>query len=500
MRQFIHVTAILLTLTIVSCKKSFLEVVPKGLLVATTFDDYDKLMNYSGFYYKAGLWQPAMLMGDEIAAEGTDYTSSNSNLQARLLFQWEANIFLPSTQMFATPDRPGFLSDAYADLYKLNVIINGVQDATTGTDAQKRDVKAQALATRAFTQFQLLNYFSKPYNAATANADPGMPIINTADATRTDFQRGTLQQSYDAVISDLVTAIPDLSIQPAFPTRMSKAGAEALLGKVYMFMGKYEDAAKLFNEAFADIAKMSHAPRLYNYNVELAAGGSFLPVNPQSGPNSPFNNINDLTESVVAKMSYAGGYNGNGYPNDFMTITPQTVALYQPSDWRRSFYTNLQKDLSPIPLAPGQPERLRKYGVSYARIGIQLSDLLLLSAEAKARNNDLSGAKADLEELRRNRIPVADAAVPANIAGDRTALIRFTIEERTREFAGEGYRWFDMRRLSTDPLFAGQAAARHTLYGVDGKVTQTFTLTPERLTLKIPKPYLAGHPDMADNP
>lgn len=500
MRKFIHVAAMMITLTIVSCKKSFLEVVPKGLLVATTFEDYDKLMNYSGFYYKAGLWQPAMLMGDEISAEGTDYTSSNSNLQARLLFQWEANIFLPSSQMFATPDRPGFLSDVYEELYTLNVIVEGVGNATTGTDAQKKDVKAQALANRAFTQFQLLNYFAKPYNAATANADPGMPIITTAEATRTDFKRGTVQQSYDAVINDLLAAIPDLNVQPALPTRMSKAGAEALLGKVYLFMGKYEDALKQFNDAFTDISRMSHAPRLYNYNQELAPGGSFLPINPQSGPNSPFNSITDLTESVVAKMSYAGGYTGTGYPNEFMTITPQTVALYQPADWRLLFYTNLQKNQSPIPLAPGQPARLRKFGVTYARIGIQLPELYLLRAEAKARNNDLSGAKTDLEELRRNRIPLADAAVPANIAADRTALIRFIIDERTREFAGEGYRWFDMRRLSTDPLFNSQPAAKHVLYGLDGTISQTFTLTPERLTLKIPQPYLAGHPDMADNP
>lgn len=503
MKKFIHVTAmivVLFSITTVSCKKDFLEVVPKGFLIATTFDDYDKLMNFSGYYYSGpGLWQPAMLMGDEVSAERTAYNGSGLD-QAKLLFQWEAQIFLPSSQMFSFPDRPDFLTAALSNLYSLNTIINGVSNATTGTDAQKKDVQAQALATRAFTHFQLLNYFAKPYSATTAATDPGFPIITTAEATKTDFERGTVQQGYDAIINDLVAAIPGLSVQPAFPTRMSKPAAEAILGKVYLFMGRNEDALKMFSDAFADIARMSHPPRLYDYNVELAPGGSFLPINPQTGPGAPFNSITDVTESLLAKMSYAGGYNGVGYPNDFMTITPQTVALFGATDQRLAFYTNLQRDLTPIPIAPGQQPRLRKYGVTYSRIGIQLSELYLLRAEARARANDLAGAKADVEELRKKRMPVADAGVPANIAADKTMLIRFILDERIREFAGEGYRWFDMRRLSTDPLFANQPAAKHMLYEMDGTVSNQYTLTPERLTLKIPKPYLTAHPEMPDNP
>jgi hypothetical protein len=395
MRKFIHVKAVfvlLLSVAVVSCKKSFLDIAPKGFLIPSTYEDFDQLMNYSGYYYyQTGIWQPAMLMGDEISAEGTAYNGSSMQ-QGQLFFQWEANIFLPSTQMGSSSDKPIFLSSALSDLYSLNLIINNVNNATGGTTAQKLDIQAQAKATRAFVNFQLVNYFTKPYNAATAATDPGFPVITVPDATNTDFKRGTVQQSYDAIINDLTTAIPNLSIQPPIATRMSKAAAEALLGKVYLFMGKNDEALKMFNDAFSDITRMSKAPRLYDYNQTLAAGGAFLPINPQSGPTLPFNSITDLTESVIAKMSYAGGYNGNGYANDFMTITPETVALYKASDLRLLFFSNLQKNQNPIPVAPGQQERLRKYGVTFSRIGMQLGELYLLSSESRARAYDLNVA------------------------------------------------------------------------------------------------------------
>ncbi len=48
----------------------------------------------------------------------------------------------------------------------------------------------------------------------------------------------------------------------------------------------------------------------------------------------------------------------------------------------------------------------------FSRFGLQLPELYLLNAEAKARTNDLTGRAADVETLRRNRMPVADAPVP----------------------------------------------------------------------------------------
>jgi hypothetical protein len=72
------------------------------------------------------------------------------------------------------------------------------------------------------------------------------------------------------------------------------------------------------------------------------------------------------------------------------------------------------------------------------------------------------------------------------------------MDERLREYAGLGVRWFDMRRLSVDPLF-GNSSYSHTLYQADG-TTATYQLRPERFVLKIPPRMLLTNPGMDDNP
>jgi peptidoglycan/xylan/chitin deacetylase (PgdA/CDA1 family) len=110
----------------------------------------------------------------------------------------------------------------------------------------------------------------------------------------------------------------------------------------------------------------------------------------------------------------------------------------------------------------------------------------------------LSGAQSDVEYLRKNRMPASDATVPSAIAGDQSTLIRFIIEEREREFAMEGYRWFDMRRLSVDPIFSG-ATYSHTLYTLAGGA-QIYPMPSERLVMQLPPTIMAANPNFTNNP
>ncbi|TSJ36414.1 RagB/SusD family nutrient uptake outer membrane protein [Mucilaginibacter corticis] len=505
MKRYKNITAVIFMLcamTLTSCKKSFLEVIPKQEIVAVTYDDYNKLMNGSNFYMLGGggigMWQAAALMGDEVSAEAYAYNLPNSAYPAaRSLFQWEDDVFPLNDPPndYSSPSKPAFLSTFLSNMYTLNKIINEVKNAQGGTDQQKLQLQSEAQAERAFTNIQLVNYFTRPYNAATAATDPGFPVIKTADITVKTFSRGTVQQSYDFIISDLTGAIPNLPVQSVFQTRVSRAAAEAMLGKVYLFMGKYSDALVQFNKAFTDMAAMKTPPALYNYNQTLAPGGSFLPVDATNGPNSPFTNSTDVTESLWSVFTYAGPYGGNQFPTDFLTIPAKTINLFSANDWRKMFYTNLESDRSTV--IPGG--RLRRNNLKYIRIGVELPDLLLLKAEAEARTGELASAIADVTTLRNNRIPPAEAAVPASAQADATSLVKFIIEERVREFAVEGHHWFDMRRLSTDPIYSGLPAAQHLLYQ-DATNSTIYTLKPERLTLRLPPAYINQNPGMVNNP
>jgi hypothetical protein len=248
-----------------------------------------------------------------------------------------------------------------------------------------------------------------------------------------------------------------------------------------------------FNAAFVDLARQAVPAQLYDYNKEFALDGKFLPVTSNGPTNNPYANYNDFTESIIAKSFYDGPYNGNGFRSDYLVLTPQTQALFGQNDLRLNFYA------AKFPFnTPNPSGRLSKYSLQYSKFGLQLSDLYLLRAECKARLNDLTGAKTDVETLRKNRMPATDAVIPNAIATNQAALIRFVFEERIREFAVEGYRWFDMRRQSVDPIFNGQTYT-HTVYS-DPSAPVVYTLRTDRLTFRIPDYLMLANPKLVNNP
>jgi hypothetical protein len=377
-------------------------------------------------------------------------------------------------------------------MYVFNKIIGEVM-SSTGNEDKKKSIQAEAKASRAFMNFLWVNSYGKPYQASTAGNDPAFPLITAASITTPSFKRASVQEMYDLIIKDLTEAIAVLPVQAAAKTRFSRGAAEALLSKVYLFMGKYTDALTQIKAAFADVSASPLTTRLYDYNVEFGPGGSFLPIDSYSGPGGPFNDYTNITESVLAKIYTAGSYDGNPFENDGLVMTPDAQALYAPSDLRLNFYSDIQPNGTPNPGG-----RIRPYGIKYIRFGIELDEMYLIKAECEARTGDLTNAVTDVETLRENRMPAADAPVPGVTAGDQTALIKFIIDERTREFAFTGFRWFDMRRLSVDPLFAG-AVYTHTLYDPGGNTVYTLK-QPERWVLQIPDSYIAANPGMENNP
>src|ERR1700743_3687238 len=119
--------AALLIFTITSCKKSFLETVPKGKAIAVTYDDYNSIMNGSDLYILGkgtyGMWVPAAIMGDEVSAESYAYTLSGYGYpEARSFFQWQADVFPLNAPGGDGTNNPGFMFGLLNDLYTLNKI------------------------------------------------------------------------------------------------------------------------------------------------------------------------------------------------------------------------------------------------------------------------------------------------------------------------------------------------------------------------------------------
>lgn len=465
-----------------SCEEDFLEINPKGRIILETTADYNLALsnqNLININYGFGVSASQVIMGDEMVAYKPYF--DGTTLRHQRFFRYEGDVYQPDEDALE-------MGSLMTNVYAYNVIINGVLSATQGTDQQKRSLQAEALSGRAWTYFLLINYYGKPYNAATASSDPGYPIVTEADVTVNQFTRASVQEVYDFIVKDLTDAIPYLPTENTSRVRMTKAAAEGLLGKVYTFMGRYDDALAHLDQSIAGLSSGPLDLGLHNYNDTFADGGAFLPVS-VFGPTYPI--LPNDKEIIFGKQFV----NNNSFVGNEFVLSPSTSALFGASDLRLNFYSTSAFFAEEYPSGI-----LRRTSPANTQIGIIIPDLYLLRAECKARLNNLSGAAADVETLRRNRMPLADMAVPLSIAGNQQALVRFILEERIREFAAQGYRWFDMRRLSTDPIYRSTINFNHTLYDADGSIIETYPLEEDRLVLKFPQKVMNQNPGMENNP
>jgi hypothetical protein len=474
----LYAIALTVVLCAASCRKEFLEVVPTGRLIAEKTLDYEQMLNSSDLtlYSLAGFYA---VLGDEVAAR--DPFFGTRTLKEQRLFRYEDDIYNPG-------EDPSELSAIMRTLYLVNKIINEVMDSKGGTEEQKRSLRAEAYTCRAWVYLHFATLYTKPYNAGTAATDLGFAIIRDADINKGPYKRSTLKELYDFMLEDLTAAVPDLPTNVTSRHRASRAVASALLAKVYMAMGRHADALAASNAALTILSANTGLPaRLYDYNIEMLAGGALFSTTMATTGPTQITLPNNL-ENIYGKQDINGTV---GSTINHFVLRPQAAILYGAADLRRRYYNS-----TGLAYPAGA---LRRLGPTLQPTGMNVPEIYLMRAEGRARANVLYGAGSAAEDLlflRQRRMPAASATVPAGLT--QTQMVQFVMEERLRELAFSGTRWFDMRRMSVDPLFSGTPFT-HVMHLADGSSTN-YPLRPERFALKIPARILNDNPGMVDNP
>jgi hypothetical protein len=121
---------------------------------------------------------------------------------------------------------------------------------------------------------------------------------------------------------------------------------------------------------------------------------------------------------------------------------------------------------------------------------IRTAEMYLIRAEAYAKiaTPDLSAGAADLNALRSQRI----AGYTNETFGSAQALINAVIMERFKELCFEGFRFFDLKRLSL-PL-------QRDASDVDSPLWQTLPADNTKFTFPIPQSEILANPNMKQNP
>lgn len=369
---------------------------------------------------------------------------------------WKADGYMTPLSWHSTYQRVLFTNQVLETLGKINPAAN--EQGTWNS------VKGSALFFRAFGFYQLAQLFSKSYDPATAGTDWGIPLRLTADISD-KTERATVQQTYDRILKDLHEAVNLLpATRPTsiiLKTRPSKAAAHALLARVYLAMGEYNNAG-----INASLALTNYSP-LINYNSLSVAAAGF--------PIAKYN-----TEVIFEAL--AGGVSMlNAATAKVDSVLYQS---YDSNDLRKSVFFRQNTGIN-----TGTYQFIGSYSGGHSGApfcGMATNELYLIRSECFARAGKTDEAMADLNTLLGKRWK-SGTYIDITAANAEDALHKILIERR-KELLFRGLRWTDLRRLNKDPRFA-----RTLTRNLNGAL---YTLPPNdlRYTLLIPLEVLMREP------
>lgn len=463
---------LILLLPLASCEK-YLDIKPKGYVIPQTVEEYERILNNSiltkmlsdGIERLADdFYDPSLVLGKSM--ETPDY---------RLYF------WLPSP--YSTPT--DYLYYSYWDLfykkiYQYNAIINGVDQATGGTEKRKAILKGRALVGRSICYFYLANLYAQPYDASTASSALGVPLVTSNSLNDKLPARSTVEETFDFILKGFEEGIEEIPISSLTSFELNQAGAYGWLARTYLTMKQYDKAADAagkalnINDALVDYNKQ--------YEMYQPAEGPAIYI-PKNGhifatPAQQPENLHIIYFDYTRGMA-------------FQNVASDTEALFGQSDLRRM---NLVPSYVPYGASLAEWDRTYIYmgyrSYEYSA-GPTTPEMYLIRAEGAAREGNLENALKALNLLRKNRIIATDYE-PIQSAEQKQVLTEI-YNERRRELLFKGLRWFDMRRLNSDPEFG--FTAEHAL--ADGTTIELQPGSP-RYVLTIPDPAVTD--EIVQNP
>jgi len=462
MKQVFNIIfSIFILSTVTGCKK-YVDIKTQGSLVPKETINYRYLLNNTGTF--EGTARMMDLAADDInivdSAQMAALNASNYYLYFINAYTWQPGIYTISGETDVEWDK------LYNVVYNSNVIIAETPVSTGGSDSMKNEIMAEAKVYRAEAYLTLVNLYAKQYNATTAATDEGVPLI-TAPTIDAKLTRAPVADVYKLIIDDLTAVYPLLPKVNAFNTLPSRAAAFAILASANLYMGNYEQAGSWADSALA----------IQNTLNNLAT------LTTSSYPGRLKN-----PEIILSKLPYTAF----SYMPAALRLSDSLLNLLGTTDLRYSFFTAPASYFSST-LYTGRFSNRENIGTYENRnVGPSVPEMMLIKAEALARKGDVSGALTRINTLRQNRFTTANyTPVTASSASD--ALVQ-VIKERQREFFSKGLRWFDMRRLKDDPLFA--YTVTRTFRGT------TYTLAPNsnRYVFPISDYYRQFNPGITANP
>lgn len=412
-----------------SCESSFLEAgSDKSKVIPQSLQDFQALLDKPTVMNGNSGHNIGLLASDE-------YTISDAN------WALQSSAFEKAVYLWQDYGREDVLdwNYPYKRILYCNTVIEGLQKLGT---AEKQKLEWQytngsAHFFRALTFFELAQTFCKTYDASTLSTDLGLPL-KTESAVEVIPQRSSLADTYNFILQDALLALEQLPEVQVNKERPIKLAAQALLSRIYLYMGDYPKAGE-YAERVLEVL-----PDLLDYNsLDLTTSYTF-----------PYRGIGNVE---VIFMYVASG------PSEVsFNASEKFLSYYGKDDLRRqAFFLDM-------------PDNRKLFKGSYNSYdgrftGFSTSELYLNAAESAIRTGNKEKAIEYVNTLGKYRIKDYIDLRPQDFP-DNKAVLEYVLKERRKELYGRGLHWGDLKRLNHEGVF--RDTLKRTLNG------QEFVLLP----------------------
>ncbi len=329
----------------------------------------------------------------------------------------------------------------YRLISNANLLIAGI-DKVPGAEADRKIIKGQALAYRAWAHFQLVQLWGKRYDAAAKpNNQPGVPLL--LENTLEGLPRNSVEEVYTQVNKDLDQAITLLEgynrTGSAAKSNFNVNVVRGIKARVALTQGDWETAATNAIAARAGFTLMT--------NTEYLSGFNNITNQEWIWGSRQIDDHNTFFYSYFAYIS----------ANFNSTVIRTQPRAINATLWNSIPSTDIRKqcwDLTgaTVPIPPGGakvPYQNKKYLAKSDALStgdvpyMRAAEMYLIEAEARARQGQNTAAQDALFTLVRNR----NASYVKSTSTGAT-LINEIMFNRRIEFWGEGFRFTDLKRTN----------------------------------------------------
>lgn len=302
-------------------------------------------------------------------------------------------------------------SDTYNLIYKCNAILEGLNSSTSITPELKKQLEGEARFVRAFCYFYITNLWGD------------VPYTTTSDyQLNSSIERTPQKKIYQALEEDLIqisNLLPaDYTPFKGERVRATRWAAKALLARTYLYDEKWSEAEKIADEVITN-----------NSLFKLATLSTAFTKNNTEAIFQLWTNTRPSEYTL---------FNFSQTPS-FLALRSNFVSSFENGDSRKttwigsvSQYFRVTKYNDPASNPPAQ------YSTP-----IRLAELILIRAEARLRQKNVSGCVSDLNTIR------ARASLTPLTSSDEGTVLNLLLQERKSElFAEWGHRWFDLKRMN----------------------------------------------------